>query len=266
MFLFDRKAEVRIAGLTITKPRIAFSVDRQPDQSQVDGEIRIYNLSDSNETLIKDRGSHVRLDAGYPQTIGTLLDGPVQRIFRAREGLARVTIIKVGDTARRAGEDPVLSGVSSHSYAGEAAVGDIAADLAHDMALDIDLDELPADLSAEDYAVSGPSADALLELLQDHGASYYVDGDVAKVRMEGKPRANAPTIICSQDTGMIDSPTVTDEGVDVKMLLTPIVELGSTVLLRSRTINGDYYVASLKHAGDTREGAFETALDLREIA
>ena len=251
-----------MAGLTITESRIAFSVDRQPDASQCRAEIRIYGLSDTNETIISERGGEVRLDAGYPMTIATILDGPIQRITRYREAEARVVRMVVGDVARRAGAAPVLSGVSSRSYAGAVDLATIVHDLTADMGLLADVDELPA-ATIRDYAVSGPSTAALTDLLADYGAAWYEDSGVVKVRVKGRPRASAPTVEVSQALGMLGTPTATDEGMDVRLLLTPIVEIGSRVLLRSARVSGDYMAVRVRHDGDTWEGPFETNLELR---
>ena len=81
----------------------------------------------------------------------------------------------------------------------------------------------------------------------------------------GKAQMDAPTIALTPETGLIESPVVTDEGAAARMFLNPAVVLGCQIDLTSATLNGRYKVIALRHTGDTWSGDFETGVDLREV-
>lgn len=121
--LYGRRIEVEIAGLLISEPRISVEIERQIDSSQDKGEVAIFNLRNENADRIFKRGGAVRISAGYPETVAVIFEGEAQRIRRAREGLAFVTRIQLGD---RVNEVQKLSGSYNRSWAGHASVREIA--------------------------------------------------------------------------------------------------------------------------------------------
>ena len=123
MTLYGRHISVAVAGLVISNPRINVQVERQADQTQTTGTVKIYNLSAARGQQIYNRGSAITIEVGYPGTVATIFDGQLQRVLHPRQNLARVTHIELGDGVH---ERDRLGGTSSRSYDGPVTVRQIA--------------------------------------------------------------------------------------------------------------------------------------------
>ena len=76
----------------------------------------------------------------------------------------------------------------------------------------------------------------------------------------------ASVIEVNPQNGLIGSPTVTDEGVELDMFLNPLCRLGSVINLRSAKTSGSYKIVSIVHTLDNWDVSnFKTTCDLREL-
>ena len=110
------------------------SIDRPADGTQTTGYIDLYNISRAHEGQVYERGEYVSIEAGYPERVGLLFNGPVQRVRRRRASLARVTSIRLGDATHG---PATLGGVTSRSYAGPMPVRDLVSAIADDMGIPV---------------------------------------------------------------------------------------------------------------------------------
>ena len=268
--LYRRQIRTTVAGLTIEDPRQSLSLERNSDPTQDRGNLAIYNLSPAHESRIRDRGGPITIEAGYPETIALVFDGEVQRVIRSRERTARITRITLGDQVRQKDR---LGGVTNRVYPGRESVRQIARDLIADMGLEPGpLDAIPASAVFIDFHWAGlPSAGAIRPLLD--GASpplttiqwHEADG-VVRFSAPGKPQTDAPTIMLSPTTGLIESPLVTDEGAELRCFLNPAIVLGCIIELESRALSGRWKCVAMRHTADNWSGTFETGVELREAA
>ena len=84
--------------------------------------------------------------------------------MRARERLARITSISIGDTVRQKDR---LGGVSTRSYDGAVSVRMIAMDLASDIGIPLGpLDAIPESATFQDFYWTGPADGGLTVLLK----------------------------------------------------------------------------------------------------
>ena len=279
--LYKRRITVEVAGLTVKDLRIIAQTERQIDQAQNKGEVTIYNLSPENETLIYERADEVRISAGYPSTEALIFDGFSERVRRVREDLSRQTIIKLGDSVRKAagtsGGQPRLGGwLSGLALRGPETIRNIVQriidegdmpPLAHGA-----LDMIPSGATANNWAMSGPATVALTTILRRVMLTWFEDNGVIRINKARPPgggaviQSDAPTINISVDTGMIDRPIETDEGAEILMLLNPAVVPGCQLNVQSDTLNGSFKVVGMRHSADNwATGPFQTWVDLREI-
>ena len=273
--LYDRQIRTSVAGLTITDLRQSLSIERHSDPTQDRGSLAVYNLAPAHEArmaaaaaTIRERGDPITVEAGYPDTIGLVFEGEVQRVIRARERTARITRITLGDQVRHKDR---LGGVSNRVYPGVESTRQIARDLVLDMGLVAGpLDAIPESATFTDFHWAGfPTADGLRALLNGSSPSlahlhwFEADG-VVRFSEPGKAQMDAPTIALTPETGLIESPVVTDEGASARMFLNPTVVLGCWIDLTSANLNGRYKVVALRHTADNWQGEFETGVDLRE--
>nr|WP_239495443.1 hypothetical protein [Haemophilus influenzae] len=63
---------------------------------------------------------------------------------------------------------------------------------------------------------------------------------------------NDDAVLISQDTGMINAPEQTDEGLELTCLLNPALQIGGLVKVESiiEYFNGEYKIVKLAHSGD----------------
>ena len=263
MALFKRLIKVEVAGLTFTRPRMTVRVKRHADNSQTTGHVLIYNLAPENASRIYDRGDTIRVQAGYPDTIGTIFEGNIQRARNYRQDLAHITHINLGDMARAAS---VLGGVSARSYDGPVPVRDIAADLVTDMGLQLGpLNAIAETLTATNYVVAGQSTDALTVLLKRYGLRWFEDNGVVRFRAAGIPQVDATAFGVSPATGLIGVPRTTDEGAEAVMFLNALARIGGIMDILSVALTGRYRIVGLEHNADNWDGPFKTWVDLRGL-
>ena len=73
-------------------------------------------------------------------------------------------------------------------------------------------------------------------------------------------------VAISPQTGLIDSPVVTDEGAEIRTFLNAAIVPGCVIELESVVLSGRWKVNSMRHSGDNWSGPFETFCDLRDVA
>lgn len=271
MTLFGRRIIVRVAGLVITQPRISGRIERQADQTQTTGEIKIYNLAPGHNRQIYERGGEITVEAGYPETLASIFEGQMQRVRPGDDDLAHVTHITLGDTVHSKGS---LGAFTNRSYDGPVLVRQILHDLVTDLndhsetdrvlTLDISRD-IPKGTTLTDFAWAGASTDALTAILKNLDLRWFEDDGIIRVAPQGRPVHTTATVTISPDTGMIESPEITDDGIEVLSFLNPLVRIGSRIILRSATVNGVFRAVGLRHDFDNWEGAFSTWTDLRTL-
>lgn len=259
-----RIIRVTVAGAVVEDTRVSFTVERQWDETQTTGAVEIYNLSRDRESLIYERGGALEIVAGYELSAGVIFEGRVQRVTRERRKRARVTRISIGDLVRAPDR---LGGVTSRSYRGPVLARSVVVDLANDVGLPAGpLDAIPEHATVTDYAWHGVSVEGLTSLLRGYGCVWYEDDGLLRFRKAGVPQPDAVTVRVSAETGMIGSPTQTDEGAEVKTFLRSDLRLGGRVDLRSVTLGGVWLISALRQTADNWDGPFSSWCDLRAIA
>ena len=107
------------------------------------------------------------------------------------------------------------------------------------------------------YSYSGSPAKQINKLNSIGGIDAYEDNGTLIVKDKGKPLDKVH--ILSQETGMIGTPTLTEYGVRVKMLLAPGIALGGQLDLQSELnplLNGKYTIYQLGFEIASRDTPF----------
>ena len=119
------------------------------------------------------------------------------------------------------------------------------------------------DKTIANYSYTG-SAIKQVDKLGDAGAvDAYVDGQTLVVKDKGEPLKNE-TLVCSEQTGMIGIPELTEYGVRVKMLLAPTLKLGGSINLTSvlmPLLNGVYVIYKLGFEIASRDTNFYSIIE-----
>ena len=264
-YLYGRRIEVEVAGLEISEPRITVELSREIDDTEDRGHVSIYNLSEENEERIRDRGGPIRIQAGYPGRLGVIFAGAVQRVVRVREDRARITRIAFSDQVHAAER---LGGTFMASLSGPTNVRQLVKDIVtQGLGLDVGpLDLIPADASVTNFWWSGPASGALNAALRSTGVRWFEVDGIVRFNRPGMAQSDASNVAISPQTGLIDSPVVTDEGAEIRTFLNAAIVPGCVIELESVVLSGRWKVNSMRHSGDNWSGPFETFCDLRDVA
>lgn len=267
-----------ISEVLIKDLYIVVEIKKEAQSTPAEGTVRIYNLNETNETLVRTKGERIRIIGGYEGGTGLLFDGDIRKVERDRESTDRITTITLGGNVEKLTQATFI-----RSYEGQVRIRDIVQDIVPSFALGIEgLSGIPSGFVTNDFAWSGRSADALTRLLEPIGVLWYEDGGIISFSIEGVVGPDVAYVLRS-GTGLIGSPSVTDKGVKARVLMNPRITVNSRVQIISdvlqRSAQGDaqnaraaesqgfYKVTQVLHKGDNRDGEYVTeilAVDINE--
>ena len=255
----DQAEALRIEDLLIR-----FRIRRESTDTPADGYVEVLNLTTASEQRIRQRGERVRLEAGYGGEYALLFDGDVRRVERIRGDVDRGVKIHVGGNVTKQ-----RAAIFNRTYEGTVAVSTIFLDAAQTIGLDVGpLDLIPSDAQLTDFAFQGPTRVLLYLLLHPHGLRYYEDDGVIRITKRGESTDDRPDgVLVNENTGMIGTPTVTDDGVRVRTLIDPRLRLDTRMRVESELVDAGarWKIVGVTHQGDNREGAFETIVEGRPL-
>ena len=252
--------------IILSEPKIEFEIKRDSDPNPPTGTLTIWNLKQETENQIKQKDGAVVLSGGYAGQVGTLINGTLRRVERERTGLARLTRLQVGGETTRS---DMLGGITDKSYQGIVEVSKVVRDAIADMGLIMgSLALIPASAQVENYAFSGKATDFLTQILERVGLHWFDDNGVVRLNRIGESIGGEGVVrVITPRTGLIGTPSITDEGARARMLLSPQIGIGDRVRIESVALeNSEWKVASLLHKGDNWDGDFFTDLELRPLA
>lgn len=253
------------SALRVEDLLIKFKLRREATDTPAEGFISIYNLTPANEQRIRERGVRVRLEAGYGGRYALLFDGDIRRVERIREPVDRGVKIAVGGNSTKQRQ-----AVFVLTYDASTPVRTIFEDAARTMGLEIGpLDLIPADATRpEGFAFQGATRTLLSGLLQPHGLRWYEDNGVIRITKQGTSTDDRPQgVLINRRSGMIGSPTITDDGIRVRSLLDVRLRLDTRVRVESELVDmGQLWkVVEITHQGDNREGEYETIIEANPL-
>ncbi len=241
--------------LEVEDLRIEFEIRSESQPDSAPSNVRIYNLARDSVRQIRS-GAAMQLTAGYDSAVGLLHEGEILRVEDERAGLDRVTTLSLG--IPRATQ--VAGSIFTGSYQGVVSLRTVVAKIVEAMQLVLgDSRDVP-DRPVESYVYHGKAADALTALLRPRGIEWWVENQLVHFTAQGRAYPE-PEKLISEGAGLVGSPTLTDNGVRVKMLLDHGVRLAQPVRIESEVVTGPFKVTAITHRGDNREGDFATELE-----
>ena len=245
--------------LEVEKLRMSFRVSKSLSGSPNTAEIKIWNLSKENRYKIKREFDKATLEAGHVRAgnRGVIFNGFVRDVRHTRESTDIVTTVECGD-----GDEGYRKGVISKTYPAGATPKEMIDDLLEAMP-EVDrgviegLDDLPA--YPRPVTMYGSVVDELDKIGRTHQLYWSVqDGALEVIRGN---RAIDEVVVISQASGMIGVPDITDNGIQVDVLLNPELRIGRTIEVRSEVLEmndeqGRFRISSLEFVGGNRENPF----------
>jgi hypothetical protein len=256
---------VNPGGILKHEIMISFDVTKGISSSANTADIELYNLTESHRNAMGKEFDEVTLEAGYMppgggNNVGIIFKGNIRDVSHKRSGADIVTSISCGD-----GDKALRKGVINKSYQKNTPIKTVVEDLYSELAKEgVTRGEwkFPDDMEPNfkrPYATCGSCAREMNTLGKGKGFYWSIQNGAMEI-IPGDGFVGMVAVI-SPKTGMIDTPTITDNGIKVATLLNPEIRPGRRVKVESSVIDlnatdGIYRVSEVSFSGDNRGGDF----------
>lgn len=249
---FGRRWKLDISNdqetLSIEQLRVAFEIDKTINEKPNPAKIQIWNLNrDHINQLLSQDYKKVALSVGYGE-LRQIYVGDITKTRIQREGLDFVLTLECSD-----GHQAYTQSRAKTTLKAGATDKQIVEELQKTMpkvqtgAIDIpNQRKLP-----RGRVLNGNSRDILTKIACNNNADWSIQ-DGALIFLPKDKVLNDDAVLISQDTGMINAPEQTDEGLELTCLLNPALQIGGLVKVESIIdyFNGEYKIIKLAHSGD----------------
>jgi hypothetical protein len=273
--LFDRRVALTIAkprgllddtganAVVVTDLRVEFRVDKSLSSEPNTCSITVYNLAERTRSLLQDKPTLIRLDAGYEGSMSRLFVGDLVFSESMRTTADWESRLQVADGSR-AYKARVNRGYARGVQARDA-LREIAQAMGTSPPRNIEgASELLSSYSAG-LVLDGPAHSALTKLLGAHGLEWSIQDGHLQILRPNDVRPDQAVLV-SQETGMIGTPEHSapkENGgkptLSVQTLLDPRIHPGGRIALREP--GRLYKVERVSHTGDSHAEAWETHVE-----
>ena len=256
--------------------KIEFNIKQTVSSSTNTATISIYNLHESNRNKIGKEFDAITLEAGYippgeeKGNVGIIFRGAIRDVEHRREGSDIITTISCGD-----GDKAKRSAKISKSYPKGTPVKQVVDDIAKEMeSYGVARGEmkLPDDVAGKTfkrpYAVCGTCSKEMDTIGRGNGFYWSIQNETLEI-IPGNGYIGG-VVILSPETGLIDVPTITDNGVNASALLNPGIRPNRRVRIISQTLemnsqDKEYRVSESTFSGDNMTGDFRVDMVCESI-
>jgi hypothetical protein len=263
--------------ITLTQPiTIEFDVTRKAWGSANTSIIKIYNLEQNTRNILRrdyidfgvsSQGRTVTLRAGYDKNLKTIYRGNITYAQSVRNGVNFITTLESTDIGFAIG-----NGYYSKAYGAGTPYKQIYTDIIKTLSpYGISLGTIIDDQKKleTDKTIDGKSIEILRQLTN---GNFFVDNGSANIIPMNQSITSASTVI-SSDSGLIGTPVLQLQFVQVDLVFDPSYQLSQHVTLDSKTFsnsfnsstNAFYVINQIKHKGlisPTVNGEATTSLTL----
>lgn len=234
--------------LSIEQLRVAFEIDKTINEKPNPAKIQIWNLNRNHiNRLLSQDYKKVALSVGYNE-LRQIYSGDIIKTRIFRQGMDFILSIECADgylayTQARA-KTTLKSGATDKQI-----VEELQKTMPKVQAGSIDIPnqrKLP-----RGRVLNGNSRDILTKIARNNNADWSIQ-DSALIFLPKDKVLSDDAVVISQDTGMINAPEQTDEGLELTCLLNPALQIGGLVKVESIIdyFNGEYKIIKLAHSGD----------------
>lgn len=268
-------------GLDLSKLRCKFVVKRSDTMTPNVADIRVYNLEEKTALRIRNEFKRVVLQAGYESNYGVIFQGNIKQVIIGRESATDTYIDIVAGDGDRAYNFAIVNATiaagGDQNDQVQAAIGAMipkGATAGH-------LGEFPSEQLPRGKVMYGNARNYLRDAAQTSDKSWSIQ-DEKITFVSKKSYLPGERVVLTSKTGMIGTPQQTNEGVNIKCLLNPMIKIAGRVEINNASIerlkinlsvplspmnipapltaDGVYYVLVAEHQGDTRGVEWYTSL------
>lgn len=273
-------------GISVRDLRITFEITKTIGRVPNTALVRIYNLSQDNESKIREEFTEVLINAGYVGSSLLIFRGNIRHTSPYRDGNDRMMEIDAADgdrDFRKAIVNTTLRAGTTNAQLLDHVVSQfVTTKKGHAV--------IKEQTRIRGKSVLGMARDFLDDMAEGSNAHWSIqDGFLEIVPVDSTLPTEA--IVLRSDTGMLGAPEVDDKGIKVKCLLNPRIRVNGKIQIDNNDLklkikkerekkpggvhphpstvkkkpglsrvspDGIYKVIKLTHKGDTRGGGSET--------
>lgn len=255
------------SGIEIEELKIEFDIEKTLSSKQNTARFTVWNLKRENRFRVANEFEWVRFEAGYRDGgMGILFEGNIREVEHERERPDIKTVISCGD-----GDKAIRKGVIS-KVVGGSPKEQVQELLKHmpDVAQG-ELKGLDGPAYKRPVVMHGPVSRELDALSRTHGFYWSVQNGV----LETIPADGFidQVVELSEDSGLVGTPTMTENGVKAKALLNAQIAPGRLVRIvspyleetRSGSSGALYRVNKAHFSGDNIDGEFTVEIEGQKV-
>lgn len=255
---------VNPGGIATHELKVAFEVSKGIESSQNTASVSIWNLNEGHRNSVGKELDDITLEAGYMppnggSNVGIIFKGQIRDVEHTRQGPDIITTISCGD-----GDKAFRRATISKTFPKGTAVKDVVEELYKQLEAEgIDRGEwkFPEDMPdfKRPYSMCGSCSRELDTI--GRGRGFYWSSQNGVMEIIPADGFVGGIVLITPRTGMVGTPTLTDNGVKVSALLNPEIRPGRRVRIESETLEmnaegGEYRVSQCTYAGDNRDDDF----------
>jgi len=211
---FIRKSQINLQdGTVISGLRTSFRIERKIGGDLSTAIITIYNASPEIRNDLLTPGTTFGFDAGYKETLSSVFKGIIRNTNAYRDGTDILTQIFAADLNSQI--MPFISKTISNSKS----LIDLISDLAFEADIDIAVMNIQGESQVGSITFLTSFRDIMRELAETFDFSWMIYDGLLYVFESETGNTQKPVFEVSAKTGLLETPILTEKGIDVKLLL-----------------------------------------------
>lgn len=262
-----------LQGLDLSEMKIKFVVKRSNTMTPNVANIRVYNLELETALRIKSQFKRVILQAGYESNFGVIFQGNIKQVILGRESATDTFIDIVAGDGDRAYNFAVVNSTIAAGATQQQQVDTVTNAMSPKGVTKGHITDLGTTQLPRGKVMFGTARNYLRGVAESTSSGWSIqDEKITFVKLSGY--LPGEQVVLTSKTGMIGTPQQTNEGVNVKCLLNPMIKIGGRIRIDNASVeqfkidlsvpnspsnipapltaDGVYYVLVAEHTGDSR--------------
>lgn len=277
-------------ALDLSELRIKFAVKRSAGMTPNTADIRVYNVEEQTAIKIRAEFKTVILQAGYQGNFGVIFQGNIKQVIIGRESGTDTFIDIIAGDGDRAYNYAVVNETLAKGSSQSDQINSAIKAMSKLNVTKGFVSETPTQTLARGKVLYGQAKNILKNCANSSNADWSIQNEQVNFL---HTRAFLPNeaVVLTSTTGLIGTPQQTNEGVNCKCLINPLIKIGARIKIDNKSIerlkinlsitdpkqiansipapltaDGVYYVLVVEHAGDTRGNDWYSNLIMLNIS
>jgi len=257
--LYLRKVRVNLIpetgqAVVIENLRTLFEIEKTNKQEPNKMKLRIHNMNETHRSAFEVESSVVAVEAGYGEDLETAFIGTISKTVHQKTSTEIITTVEAEDGGNRYRnakiERAFPPGVKLNQI-----IKELRNQLGFSKATILGLPDYTYD---NGVTLSGLVRDEMDNFTKSFDLEWSIQDQTLQIIPAGSPSTDEATYL-SDETGLINSPEKTKEGVEFESLFQASLRPGRKVVIKSRVFDDQeevFIVRRVMHTCDNRSGDF----------